>query len=560
MSRNWSVTAKLIVTYMFVAVVAVPIAVVAYYGMHRMMQNADAVVETRLPAIVAVKTAHEAQLGMSRAIRQLEVTDISNEMVRDSYRQFDEQKANAEKVLGEFGPLPKTAEEAKVWESLQPKWQAWLDSQNKSVELHKRYWQTKRDADYHAFLDFTLNDTLEKYNAVEADMTKLVGLNVAEGERLAKESHQTYGGVLLILLGTTILGLLVAVAIGIVITRSINKPLDRAIANLTIGAEQVASASSQIAEASQQLAEGSSEQASSLEETSSSLEEMASMTRQTAENAKQANLMAGEMRSSAEQGLSAMEEMSGAISRIKESADSTAKIVKTIDDIAFQTNLLALNAAVEAARAGEAGKGFAVVAEEVRNLALRSAEAAKTTASLIEESQGNAGNGVAVTQEVVVLLRGILEKVQKSTDLVAEVAAASQEQAQGIDQVNVAVAQMDRVTQSNSSNAEESASVAEELSAQARDLNDTLLVFTQVLRGANTTRADAVALGTSRRPAAHTAGATPDSHEVAKLVRELLQAEKAQVAKASAGGNGNGHKKFDPEEVIPLNEAELQQF
>jgi methyl-accepting chemotaxis protein len=356
-----------------------------------------------------------------------------------------------------------------------------------------------------------------------------------------------------------ILAVVFGVGLAFFITQSISRPLDRVIASLTLGGEQVASASNQIAQASQQMAEGSSEQASSLEETSSSLEEMASMTRQNAENAKQANLMSSEMRVSAEKGMQAMEQMSGAIGKIKDSADATAKIIKTIDEIAFQTNLLALNAAVEAARAGEAGKGFAVVAEEVRNLAQRSAEAAKTTSALIEESQGNAGNGVTVTNDVAELLRDIVEKVQKVSDLVAEVSAASDEQAQGIDQVNLAVSQMDRVTQSNASNAEESASASEELSAQARELNEMVSVLQRVVTGGRAGEVRQMT-ATSRVLAADSTKTAMDTHEVAQLVHQLLRRdERESLAKAAGGGSGRV-RKMRPEEVIPLDDDELRDF
>ncbi|MBD3318084.1 MAG: hypothetical protein GF344_20065, partial [Chitinivibrionales bacterium] len=234
----------------------------------------------------------------------------------------------------------------------------------------------------------------------------------------------------------TIVGLLLGVGLAVVITRSIVGPINRVIQSLSSGSEQVASASEQLSSSSQQMSEGASEQASNLEEISSSLEEMSSMTKQNADNSRKATTMAGDTTEAAKQGKTGMERMNDVIGRIKTSSDETAKIVKTIDEIAMQTNLLALNAAVEAARAGEAGRGFAVVAEEVRNLAQRSAEAAKNTANLIAGSQKSAEDGVEASREVNDLLVDITDKVEKVNQLIAEVSAASDEQSQGIDQVN----------------------------------------------------------------------------------------------------------------------------
>ncbi len=258
-----------------------------------------------------------------------------------------------------------------------------------------------------------------------------------------------------------------AVAISFVIVRGTTRALTGVSTMLSDGSSQVAAAAGQVSSASQTLAQGAGEQAAALEEAGSSLEEMSSMTRRSAENAQKANAIAQEARIAAEQGVNQMQQMSSAMQTIKTSSDDIAKIIKTIDEIAFQTNILALNAAVEAARAGEAGLGFAVVADEVRNLARRSAEAAKETAAKIEGAIGNTAQGVRISCEVADGLKDIVTKVRRVDELVAEVSQAAREQAQGITQINGAVAQMDKVTQSNAATAEESAAASEELNAQA---------------------------------------------------------------------------------------------
>jgi methyl-accepting chemotaxis protein len=237
-----------------------------------------------------------------------------------------------------------------------------------------------------------------------------------------------------------------------------------------VGAEQVTSASTEISSGSQSLAQGASEQASTLEEISSNLQEISSMTRQNASNSKEARSMSDSARLATEGGIRNMKRLSEAVEKIKDSSDSTAKIVKTIEEIAFQTNLLALNAAVEAARAGDAGKGFAVVAEEVRNLAMRSAEAAQTTAQLIDEAVKNTENGVTLNAEVSQNLEEINAQIEKVSVVMAEIAAASEQQNQGVEQINVAVEQMNGVTQQTAANSEESASAAEELSGQSQEM------------------------------------------------------------------------------------------
>ena len=298
---------------------------------------------------------------------------------------------------------------------------------------------------------------------------------------------------------TTILWISIALALSLAaasaliagIVRSTNRVLRDLATNLDLGATQTATAARQVSAASQTLSSGASEQAASVEETSASLEEMSSMIRSTADNAEKAKALAGEAHAEAQAGSRTMVEMTQAMAAIDTSSAEVAKIVKNIDEIAFQTNILALNAAVEAARAGEAGAGFAVVADEVRSLAQRSAAAAKETAEKIEAAIASSRNGSRSCAKVGESLTQIANKVSSTDSLVGEIATAAREQAQGIEQINTAITQMDQVTQSNSASAEESASAAEELDAQAASLKDMVGELRKLVGGAATVTAPA---------------------------------------------------------------------
>jgi methyl-accepting chemotaxis protein len=303
---------------------------------------------------------------------------------------------------------------------------------------------------------------------------------------------------LVIGIGAAVLAGLLAVAWWL--SRSIARPIHEVAESLNLGSDQVAAASSQVAAASQSLAQGASEQAAGLEETGASCEEMSGMTKRNADSADAAKALAAETRTAADAGAADMRELSGAMSELKLAGASVAKIVKTIDEIAFQTNILALNAAVEAARAGEAGSGFAVVAEEVRRLAQRSAQAAKETAETIETTIEKSARGYEVSLKVAAALEGIVTRIRKVDELVAEISGASGEQHQGVGQINDAMRQMDKVTQDNAANAEEAASAAEELNAQAASVKEAVAQLLRLVDGGET-EAAAGESGFAPRPA-----------------------------------------------------------
>ncbi len=367
----------------------------------------------------------------------------------------------------------------------------------------------------------------------------------SQKELMQREMMANRNLIIVFSLTAMILGL----SLAIILTRGITKPINFVAEALNENAAQVASASEQLSATSQQLAEGSSEQAASIEETSSTLEEASSMIQQNSENTKQAAVLAGQAKASADKGNAEMRDMMESMEEIKKSSDQIAKIIKVIDDIAFQTNILALNAAVEAARAGDAGMGFAVVAEEVRNLAQRSAQAAKDTAAIIERNIDMSEQGVSISKMVAESLGEITLQSKKVNELMDEIAAASQEQTQGMMQINKAIAQMEKVTQQNAANAEESASASEELSAQAVSMKDVVGQLIKLVKGntdVNTSDKQLSAKTGSLRTAEH------GSRAFGKLPSG--EAGTKRTSRSVTAKHGAKTREINPEEVIPLEE------
>ena len=332
-------------------------------------------------------------------------------------------------------------------------------------------------------IDFYGTDTSQHLRDVQGILGEIRPIVEKHSQSIESISKSQIHHLSLIMMAIMIGSVIFTLALGIIMRRSIVKPLNRVISGLTEASNQVSSAAGQVSSASQSLAEGSSQQAASVEETSASLEEMSSMTKQNASNAEQADSLMKQANQVVNKANVSMGQLTASMQEISKASEETSKIIKTIDEIAFQTNLLALNAAVEAARAGEAGAGFAVVADEVRNLAMRAADAAKNTAALIEGTVKKVTVGTALVITTNDAFKEVSGSTVKVGELVAEIAAASTEQAQGIAQVNIAVTEMDNVTQQNAATAEESASASEELNAQAEEMKAFVHELSAVVSG-----------------------------------------------------------------------------
>ncbi len=427
-------------------------------------------------------------------------------------------------------------------------------------------WADKIAKDYNAYLALIENELLPlleknaaldeiakidaKIDVIRNDIDKnLVSFSKSisnESDAADKRFDEVRASSILISIILVIIGIVLAFVLAFIITRSIVGPLNKVIMGLSEGADQVAAAATQVSGASQSLAEGTSEQAASLEETSSALEEVSAMTKQNADNASQAKAMMGQAKGIVEKVSSHMDEMLKSIGEITKTSEETGKIIKTIDEIAFQTNLLALNAAVEAARAGEAGAGFAVVADEVRNLAIRAAGAAKNTNALIDNTIKAVKNGSELTQKTQEAFKENVDISVKISQLVEEIATASNEQSRGISEVNLAIVQMNTVTQKTAANAEESASASEELNAQAQQMKGYVEEINAVVSGGN------------QRSVEHHRSSQPEhSHYAGDARKQMAIAHKPEEKGRKQPAKGKARR---PEQVIPMEDGDFNDF
>jgi methyl-accepting chemotaxis protein len=528
--KNMKLSVKLIGAFILISLITLIVGVIGIIELKELNDANKAMYELNTKPLVDIANA---AVGFQ----------INRNLVRDAFIQkFDYFKEITEQVnsikevdrqnlanLAKFKESVHTADLKKEFESLKLALDQYLPQRDKLMGLIQ---EDKKDE----AIVFMHGEVTQSGLKVGLSLDKLMQMEVVKAREGADRHANLAGRATWIIWLFTILGALFAGALGFFLSLAITRPINRVVAGLANGANQVSAASSEVASASQSLAEGASEQASSLEETSSSLEEMSSMTRQNADNAGQAKSMMVDAGRIVEKVGSHMEEMSRAMVDITKTSEETGKIIKTIDEIAFQTNLLALNAAVEAARAGEAGAGFAVVADEVRSLAMRAADAAKNTNNLIENTIKAVKTGNELTKMTQEAFKENIAIAGKIAQLIDEIATASQEQAHGIFQVNKAVTEMDKVTQQAAANAEESASAAEELNAQAQQMKSFVRDLSAVVDGGSLN-------GT---------GSQGMSFQESALAGSRSQEFLALPEKSSRGRN--------PEHVVPPGEKEFRDF
>ena len=357
--------------------------------------------------------------------------------------------------------------------------------------------------------------------------------------------------------------IILSIFIAFIMIRSITKPIYSAIDGLQNASDHVDSAAAELSSSSQQLAEGASEQAASLEEASASMEEISSMIKQNAENAYLADeMMTKEAIPNIRLMTERMDTMTQAMEASVTASKETAKVIKTIDEIAFQTNLLALNAAVEAARAGEAGAGFAVVADEVRSLAMRSTEAAQNTQDLISNSTARITEATNICSQVTKIMEKNTQTGQKVTELIAEISAASKEQSKGISQINIAISEMDKITQQNASTAEDSASTAKGLNGQTEQMSDFVNNLIRIVNGHETYGSSPSASSPSSLSHDNNKKAKAPLHTSSGRHRNFLPVPaKHTVASTALAPSPKGRgKEINPNQIIPMEDEDFNDF
>nr|WP_315203554.1 methyl-accepting chemotaxis protein [uncultured Albidiferax sp.] len=508
--KNLPISTRLAITFALMLALMLAIAGAALLQMGSMWKSTDQITSNWLPSVEKVNQ-------MNTNISDLRVSELQHVMNTNDLAMASIEKDMAA-VLADFGSVEKSyvqlissPEEQKLYDHFAADWKQYM-------QIHQQVMALSRKNDNEAAKKLLEGESRTLFESASNTLDKLVELN-SQGS-IAESTHaaDAYATARSVLGAFCAVGLVLAMAIAVWLIRSITRPLAvavgaiervasgdlsvpihadtrdetgkllqalqnmqenlaRVVADVRQGSDGVANASAEIAQGNSDLSGRTEQQASALEETAASMEELSSTVQQNADNARQAKQLAVNASAVAVQGGDVVNQVVDTMKGINESSKKIADIISVIDGIAFQTNILALNAAVEAARAGEQGRGFAVVASEVRNLAQRSASAAKEIKVLIDDSVGQVAQGTTLVATAGSTMTEVVAAIRRVTDIIGEVSAASSEQSMGVAQVGEAITQMDQVTQQNAALVEESAAAATSLNTQAEQLRLAVAVF-----------------------------------------------------------------------------------
>ncbi|MCZ8073879.1 MAG: methyl-accepting chemotaxis protein [Paucibacter sp.] len=552
--KNMTIAGKLRAAFGLLAALLVLLALFGYRQVHSVQLESAEISGDWLPS-VRYASAMSGDLSEFRIGVLLSVTAGTPEQVRSAETALNQAREELKKDTARYEPLITSPEERKLFDEFQSHWSNYQGLIKEALSLAAAGKQEEAR-------QITAGQARQAFNTAHETISKIVELNARGSEKAAANSNEVYKSALTGLLIVSVLALGAALVMSAFLIRGITAPLDQAVqaadrvaggdlsqtihsdsqdetgqllsalarmqtslvgtvSNVRDGAESVATASAQIAQGNADLSSRTEEQASSLEETSATMEELNATVRQNADNAAQANQLAQSAAQVARDGGQVVGEVVETMRGIEGSSKRISDIISVIDGIAFQTNILALNAAVEAARAGEQGRGFAVVASEVRNLAQRSADAAKEIKSLINDSVERVQTGTQLVDRAGQTIQDIVGSVQRLADIVGEISSASREQSSGISQVGEAVTQLDRATQQNAALVEESAAASESLRNQAQGLLSAVASFKLSAQGAHK-----AVLAPSRKPVKST-------HQAASHAAKPAAAKKPATAQAS---------------------------
>lgn len=482
------ISTRLIASFIIITIITLSVGVIGFYGMTNLEGYIHEIAGTRLPRIQALLTISEAQTAIRSAQRTILSTSISNEEIVEEIDYIAKTNQRVEKAKTIIESTPLTKEEMEAWNEFKTAYGTWESQCKTFLGMASDYKENKSSDKYVNLDEFAKGDMETSFEEASNFLQDMVNVDKEIARNTNKEANKHAKMIEYTTLGVILGGVILSVILGLLLSRSIYKSLNEIVEKLTQSSNQVATASVQMATAGRQLSEGSTEQAASIEETSATIDETSSMIRQNADNTRQANDLSQQATDAATDGAGKMQDMIISMKELKKSSAEIAKIIKVIDEIAFQTNMLALNAAVEAARAGDAGQGFAVVAQEVRNLAQKSAQAAKDTERIIARNIQMSDQGADISMNVNTYLEEIMTKTESVNQLIGEITVASQEQARGASQIAEGMTQMETVVQNNASTAEESATFAEDLKNQTDELNDIVMMLNRLVKGKKATR------------------------------------------------------------------------